>query len=138
LTELLNSNDNTYTRAYPDVLDEVLNEVYITSPLLFIIVVPFRVVRFQVYASGPAFLPLLGGTVGTNYLESRVERSTIVPKFQGHPENGAFETVTSFPERRRNRKWPDQASEGLGTLAMILVAQTCCTGKDMCADALSW
>jgi len=80
----------------------------------------------------------VGGTVGTDFLESRADRSRIVPKFQGHPENGAFETVTSFSETRRNRKWPDQAREGLGTLAMILVAQTCCTGKAMCADALSW
>jgi len=80
----------------------------------------------------------VGGTVGTDFLESRVERSRIDPKFQGHPENGAFGTVSSFSETRRNRKWQDQASEGLGTLAMVLVAQTCCTGKSLCSDALSW
>ena len=59
---------------YPEILDEVVNETYLCSPLLFIIVVPFRFAPFWVYAKGPAFLPLLGATVGTGFLESRVER----------------------------------------------------------------
>ena len=86
---------------------------------------------------GSSLSALVGGTVGTDFLESRVERSRTVLKFQGHSENGTFGIVTSFSETRRNCKWPDQTSEGMGTLAMILVAQTCCTGKALCADALS-
>jgi len=42
--------------------------------------------------------------------------------------------VTSFSETTRNRKWPDQASEGLGNLAKLaalanLCAPTFCHGE---------
>jgi hypothetical protein len=64
---------------------------------------------FPSICKGSSLSASFGGTTGTDFLESRVERSRIVPKFQGHPANGAFGIVTSFSETKRNRKWPDQA-----------------------------
>jgi hypothetical protein len=52
-----------------------------------------------------------GSTARTDFLESRVGRSAIVPEFQWHPGNDALLASISFSETRRNRKGANQASK---------------------------
>jgi hypothetical protein len=59
---------------------ESITKYTLTFGLL--VAVPFKVFPFRVYATGLAFLPLLEATAGTDFLESRVGRSAIVPEFQ--------------------------------------------------------
>jgi len=71
---------------------------------------PFKVAPFHVQATGPALLPLLetplelttGMTCGT---------TAVVPEFQGRPGEDALVAAISFPEKGRNEKGTNQASE---------------------------
>jgi hypothetical protein len=52
-----------------------------------------------------------GSTAVTDFLESRVGRSVIVPKFQWHPGNDALLASILFSEKRRNHKGQNQGSK---------------------------
>jgi hypothetical protein len=75
---------------------------------LLLVVVTFKVVPFQVYAMGPAFLPLLQAPL-THILELHVGWSAIVPEFQRHPRNDTLLAVIFFSEAKIITK--DQSEE---------------------------
>jgi len=77
---------------------------------LVLVFVPFKVAPFQVNATGPALLPLLeaplertfGMTCGT---------TAVAPDLQGRPGYDDLVAAISFPEKGRNEKGTNQASE---------------------------
>jgi hypothetical protein len=62
--------------------------------LLLVIIAPFKVLRFQVYVMGAAFLPLL-----ELILWSRILWSAFVAEFQGYPVNALIVVISFFKTR---------------------------------------
>lgn len=56
----------------------------------------------------------ISATAGTDFLESHVEQSAIVPESQGLPGNNAFIAAFSFLETVRHHTGLNQTSKGVG------------------------
>jgi hypothetical protein len=72
---------------------------------------PLQNIPLPSLCNGSRVSTTAGSTAGNDFLESRVEQSTIVPVFQWHPGNDALLASILFSETRRNRKVPKQASK---------------------------
>jgi hypothetical protein len=72
---------------------------------------PLQNIPLPSLCNGSSVSATAGSTSGTDFLESLIGRSTIVPEFQWHPRNDALLASTSFSETRRNRKGPNQTSK---------------------------